>query len=237
MVQQRVCCVRFALTNKKIYIKKKKMKELYSVYKNVSFCSVVENFQQPNRKSYPLVITYWATRANQIKLTPPSKEHWALRGGSWNTPGLKTAAWERQSFPLGWQALAEEWKRFSSRYFECQGKKKITHELMWILRRMILPKNTTVSTGFFYFLFFDRFDRFMQHLLTVWSCVYDLTFLFLPFGVHSLSLLPSAFNSSVDSVLLTLIVILLSAFNIIPVRFPPCQSTDSVYLRELSVDL
>lgn len=44
MVQQRVCCVRFALTNKKIYIKKKKMKELYSVYKNVSFCSVVENF-------------------------------------------------------------------------------------------------------------------------------------------------------------------------------------------------
>lgn len=79
---------------------------------------------------------------------PPIKEHWVFRGGSWNTPGLKTEASEHQSFPLGWQALAEERKRFSSRYFESQGKKP--HELMRILRRMILPKNTIVSTGFFW---------------------------------------------------------------------------------------
>lgn len=118
------CVVLFLPSQTKIYIYIfKKMKETYNVYKNVSFCSVAENFWQPNRKSYPLVIIYWATRANQIKLTPLSKEHWDLRGGSWNTPGLKTVAWERQSFPLGWRVLAEEWKRFSSRYFECQEKK------------------------------------------------------------------------------------------------------------------
>lgn len=95
---------------------------------------------------------------------------------------------------------------------------------MWILSRMILPKIPLLVQGGFS----DVSGRFLQHLLSVWSCVCDLTFLFLPFGVQSLSLLPSAFNSSVDSALLTLIVILLSAFNVAPARFPPCQSTDSV---------
>jgi len=77
---------------------------------------------------------------------PLIKEHWVFIGGSWNMPGLKMEASEHQSFPPGWQALAEEWKRFSSRYFESQEK----NTLMRILRRMILPKNTNVSTGFFW---------------------------------------------------------------------------------------
>lgn len=117
--------------------------------------------------------------------------------------------------------------------FWVSGKrKKKTHELMWFWGELYCLKIPLLVQFFLLFLFFfDRFGRFMQHLLTVWSCVCDLTFLFLPFGVQSLSLLPSALNSSVDSMLLTLIVILLSAFNIIPVRFPPCQSTDSVPQR------
>lgn len=66
----------------------------------------------------------WAARAKQMKRMPLTKEHWVFRDGSWNMPDLRMEASEHQSFPLGWQALAKEQKMFSSRYFECQWKKK-----------------------------------------------------------------------------------------------------------------
>lgn len=103
---------------------------------------------------------------------------------------------EHQSFPLGWQALAEERKRFFSGYFECQVKKKPACELMQILRKMILPKNTIVSAGGFW----QTWQISAAPSDCMKFCVSDLTFLILPFGVQSLSLLPSAFKSFVDSI-------------------------------------
>lgn len=88
--------------------------------------------------------------------------------------------WKPQSispFPLADRLLRKNRRCFPADILSVSEKKN-PHELMWILRRMILPKNTIVSTGFF-----DRLGRFLQHLLTIWSCVCDLTFLFLLFGV------------------------------------------------------
>lgn len=130
-------------------------------------------------------------------------------------------------FPLSDRHLLKNRRGFPA-YILSVRKKKKKSWINVILGRIILPKIPLLVQFFIIFISLTDLADLCSTFLTVWSYVCDLTFLFLPFGVQSLSLLPSAFNSSVDSVLLTLIVILLSAFNIIPVRFPPCQSTDSV---------
>lgn len=173
------------------------------------------------------LITCWTTRANQIKWMALIKEHsfqrWLLKYFRFGNRSLRPSVLSPCLTGTYWRT--EE--VFQHIFWVSEKRKKISW-INVILGRIILPKIPLLVQFFIIFISLTDLADLCSTFLTVWSYVCDLTFLFLPFGVQSLSLLPSAFNSSVDSVLLTLIVILLSAFNIIPVRFPPCQSTDSV---------